>query len=108
MARSSRGDDQVLDGLGVARIQNARVNGDRPQLARTGHDRRNQAAAGGSGDLGCGQLLLGGDQLLLHLLRLLHQLRHVRAARLHAARVVDGGARGRASAPLVGKRSHAA
>jgi hypothetical protein len=48
------------------------------------------------------ELLLGGDQLLLHLLRLLHQLRHVRAAGLHAARVVDGGDGGRARAALVG------
>ena len=50
------------------------------QLARAGDGRRDQPAAGRAGDLGRGELGLGGLQLLLHLLRLLHQLLHVRLA----------------------------
>ena len=49
----------------------------RGDVAAAGHRRRDQAAAGRAGDLVLRQLLLRGDQLLLHLLRLLQQLRHV-------------------------------
>ena len=61
------------------------------ELAAAGHGRRDQPAAGGAGDLGGGHLLLRGDELLLHLLRLLQQRPHVwLASGEHAARVGRG------------------
>src|SRR3954469_11954210 len=71
------GDDEVLQRLEVVRVDGGRRDGHGGDLAGTGHGRRHQAAARGAGDLGVRELLLGGNQLLLHLLRLLEQLRHV-------------------------------
>src|SRR5215211_7124264 len=71
------GHDEVLQGFEVVGVDGGRGDGQRGELAAAGHRRRDQAAAGRAGDLGAGELLLRGDQLLLHLLGLLEQLRHV-------------------------------
>ncbi len=62
----------------------------RAQLAAAGQRRGDQPAAGGAGDLGVGELGLRGGELLLHLLRLLHQLLHVRLATAEAAAAALG------------------
>src|SRR3954453_14799434 len=71
------GDDEVLQRLEVVGIDGGRRDRERGQLAVTGHRGRHQAATGRAGHLAGGELLLRGDQLLLHLLRLLEQLGHV-------------------------------
>ena len=82
------GDDEVLQRLQVVGVDRGRGDGDGGDVAASGHRRRHQTAAGRAGDLGVRELLLRGDQLLLHLLRLLQQLRHVGlASGEHATRV---------------------
>src|SRR3712207_8677614 len=54
-------------GLEVVGVDGGRCDGDRGDVAAAGHRRRDQAAAGGAGDLGARELLLRGHQLLLHL-----------------------------------------
>src|SRR3954467_853647 len=76
------GDDEVLQRLEVVGIDGGRRDRERGplagrrdrgrgQLAAAGHRGRPQAAPGRAGHLAGGELLLRGDQLLLHLLRLL-------------------------------------
>src|SRR3954466_14355537 len=82
------GDDEVLQRLDVVRVHRRGGDRHRDEITAAGHRRRDQVAAGRAGDLALGELLLGGDQLLLHLLRLLQQLRHVgRASGEHAPSV---------------------
>src|SRR3954467_10935374 len=71
------GDDQVLQRLEVVRVDGGGRDREPGQLTAAGHGRNDQFAARGTGDFGVRELLLGCDQLLLHLLRLLEQLRHV-------------------------------
>ncbi len=76
---ADRGDDEVLQRLDVVRVDGLRVDGRATMSSpEPRHGRRDQAAAGGARDLGGGELRLRGLELLLHLLRLLHQLLHVR------------------------------
>src|SRR4051812_41170749 len=71
------GDDEVLQGLQVVGVDGGRRNGQGGELAAAGHGGGDQVASGRAGDLGARELLLRRDQLLLHLLGLLEQLRHV-------------------------------
>src|SRR3954469_4073168 len=71
------GDDEVLQRLQVVGIDGGWRDGEGGQLPAAGHRRRDQLAARTAGDLGLGQLLLGGHQLLLHLLGLLQQRRQI-------------------------------
>src|SRR3954464_12733989 len=85
------GDDEVLQRLEVVGIDGGRRDRERGQLAVAGHRARHQAAPGRAGHLAGGELLLRGDQLLLHLLRLLEQLGHVGlTSGEHATRVGRG------------------
>src|SRR3954465_15877101 len=63
-----RRDDEVLQRLDVLGVDGVLRDGERGQLAAAGHRGGDQPAAGRAGHLGARQLLLGGDQLLLHLL----------------------------------------
>src|SRR5262245_56857170 len=69
-----RGDDQVGEGLGVLGVDHLGVDGERLQFAGAGHGRGDRPAARAAGHLGVGQLFLGGQELLLHFLRLRHDL----------------------------------
>src|SRR3954447_21473492 len=82
-------DDEVLQRLDVVRVDGLGVDRHGGELATAGHRRPHQAAAGASLDLNGGELLLRSHQLLLHLLRLLHELLHVRL-RWHAATLRAG------------------
>src|SRR4051794_19762308 len=86
-----RGNHEVLKRLDVVGVDGLRVDGQGRQLSATGHRRPDEPAARASLDLDGGELLLRGHQLLLHLLRLLHELLHVRL-RWHAVslRVGEG------------------
>jgi hypothetical protein len=70
--------NQILQGLDIVGVHRLGVDLDGLELAQPGHHDGHQAAAGGAGHLGLGQLGLGLRDLLLHLLRLLHDLLHVR------------------------------
>lgn len=68
------GDDQVLQELDVVLRDDLRIDRDRADLLETVHGDGDHSAAGRGRrglDLGCGQVLV---ELLVHLLRLLHQL----------------------------------
>ena len=104
---ADRGDDEVLEALDVVGVDRLRVDLERHDVAGAGDDGGDEPAAGGAGHLGLGQLALRLHQLLLHLLRLLHQLLHVRLSagtghgRLPSALVVLEGSRER-TAPRTG------
>src|SRR6478609_6725963 len=72
-----RADDQVLEGFDVTRVDDLRVDPDRDHLAAALHRDLHQAAAGLSVDLGRGQRRLRLHQLLLHLLGLSEECRHI-------------------------------
>ena len=72
-----RADDEVLQRLDVGRVDDLRVDRHGHHLAAALHGDLHQAAAGLTVHLGGGQLLLGLHQLLLHLLRLREECRHV-------------------------------
>src|SRR6266536_4804727 len=67
-------DHEVFERLHVLRIDGLGVDLDGDDVAGAGHRHRDQPAAGRAGELGLGQLLLGSGHLLLHLLRLPHQV----------------------------------
>src|SRR5687767_9826210 len=71
-------DDEVLEALDVVRVDRPGVDLQPEHLTGAGDRGADQVAAGAALDLGLGELGLRLDQLLLHLLRLLHQLLHVR------------------------------
>src|SRR5215210_3094236 len=52
------GDHEVLQRVDVVRVDDGRGDGERGQLTAAGHRRRDQATAGGAGDLAAGELLL--------------------------------------------------
>ena len=84
MRRVADGRDyEVLQRLHVVRVDGLRVDRQRQELSGAGHLRAHQPAARTALYLGLGELGLGSHQLLLHLLRLLHQLLHV-GLRRHA------------------------
>src|SRR5690349_11043340 len=73
-----RGEHQVLQRLDVVGVDRLRIDPHRLDLAEPRHQHGHQATTGGAGHLGGGQLGLRLRDLLLHLLRLLHDLLHVR------------------------------
>src|ERR1700739_4458241 len=79
-----RANDQVLQRLDVVRVDDLRVDLHRYDLATALGSDLHQTAAGLTLHLGVGESLLGSHQLLLHLLCLSEQRRHVgRASGLH-------------------------
>src|SRR4029078_130740 len=78
------GDDQVLQRLDIGRLDDLRVDRHRHHFTAALHSDLHQAAAGLTVNLGIGQRFLRLHQLLLHLLRLREESRHVgRASGLH-------------------------
>src|SRR5439155_14823175 len=73
---------QVFERLDVVGVDRFRVDLDGGHVAGALRGDRDEAAAGGAGHLGLGQLRLRLGHLLLHLLRLLHELLKIR---LHGA-----------------------
>src|SRR4051812_10266050 len=74
---TNRGDDEVLQRLDVVGVDDRGRELDAQQLAGAGDGRLGQPAGRLAGDLQLGQLGLGGHHLLLHLLRLRHELLQV-------------------------------
>ena len=98
-----RGQHEVLQHLDVVGIDRRRVDR-RPSwnsMAPVTHD-LHHAAAGDALDHRVGRLLLGGQQLLLHLWRLLEQRAHVEAASRRTARRRAGRWAARATPRRVG------
>src|SRR5262249_55028474 len=72
-----RGQYEVFQRLDIVRVDRLGIDVDRSELARAGGRDRDQAATRGAGHLGLAQLGLSVGELLLHLLRLLHELLQV-------------------------------
>ena len=76
-ASVNRADDEILQRFDVVGVDDLRVDRDAHHLATALHGDLDQATAGLAVHLGVGELLLGLHQLLLHLLRLREECRHI-------------------------------